>query len=681
MKKDKNRFDWIKNLDDHEITRLANKADLPFQLSEKTKYKVLTMIMNSDRIASEEKKSSRLISKPAFGFALSFAVVFLIIISLFSIIYLTKTDLFIFQTNRSKFMVSSVTGEAFRQKKNGEKSALKTGDEVSENSILMTSDRSVLELTLNEKSFIKIDENSLLNIDKLYKKNETTDTGLSIKNGMVSFELAELNRESKFEVETGQFVINVVGTDFSVKVTDDGSSSIIVNEGEVNARIKLNQEIYISLDKFKKEDAEKLRALIDREISVKKEQQIELNDKEVILLSQLLLEILKRVSYESSSEKIYEKFNIEIKNFNELKDKVLIEQTAVKEDKITETDQKKAGTSDDPDIYSLKFSLGINLTERETSVTSDGTLMYVTSDSNKKIFCIDFKNSSQQWAFFDADINKFTCAPVSFQNKLVLSTPFYIFAINSSGRAVMKKAVDKGTTYWAGIIKYGNKLFIPTSSTVFAYDGNTIIALPDFPETIGQIYLTVSGSNLFCSVPNEKKIKIYDIKQSKIVWTSEDLNQRTFMSPVVYKDEVVIIDSSGLVYKINYLDNSKKTLQLDAGVVSQPLLYADDIYFIANNGYFYNVSLKNFNNYAKISKIDNNPDSNKYLTKKILKYNKNFFITSDKGTLFQYDLNTKKLKEFFVNKEGLPLISTPVVINGYLYLIDSKSNLYQVVLK
>jgi len=115
-------------------------------------------------------------------------------------------------------------------------------------------------------------------------------------------------------------------------------------------------------------------------------------------------------------------------------------------------------------------------------------------------------------------------------------------------------------------------------------------------------------------------------------------------------------------------------------VISNLILRDSYIYFIANNGWFYRINMLSFNKADKLFMADNDPNPDKYMTKKILMHNNEIYFSSDTGKLFKHDIINEKSELINIddNKQGLPLIASPVKIDGVIYVIDIASNIYRV---
>ena len=108
------------------------------------------------------------------------------------------------------------------------------------------------------------------------------------------------------------------------------------------------------------------------------------------------------------------------------------------------------------------------------------------------------------------------------------------------------------------------------------------------------------------------------------------------------------------------------------------MIYKNDrLYFVGNDGYFYSVDVNKYNSFNKIVKVDNRPNPNKYLIKKLMCYGDFIYFSSDTGKLFCYDLSSGKHRMLDVS-QGIPLIGSPIEIIGSIYTVDKNSNVYAI---
>ena len=86
---------------------------------------------------------------------------------------------------------------------------LTPGDSVTEENILKTDKASTAELLLNNSSVVRIKENSILQVTKLFKDNEKEKTEFKLEKGSSLFKPKEQTEGSSFEVKTGTVTVGV----------------------------------------------------------------------------------------------------------------------------------------------------------------------------------------------------------------------------------------------------------------------------------------------------------------------------------------------------------------------------------------------------------------------------------------------------------------------------------------
>jgi len=161
---------------------------------------------------------------------------------------------------------------------------------------------------------IKIKENSLIKITKLYKEDKIEKTNLFVKTGKALFKPDPLTEGSSFEVNTDTLSTGVRGTEFAV-AADNDESAVAVKEGSV--KVKKNVEIE-SLGELKNERPDVASEI---ETSVNEESDVTPNKKYVVknaeiakLKSKLNYKIKDMLSFISSNRGSNDKIDEYIKS-------------------------------------------------------------------------------------------------------------------------------------------------------------------------------------------------------------------------------------------------------------------------------------------------------------------------------------------------------------------------------
>ncbi|MBN2547214.1 MAG: FecR domain-containing protein [Spirochaetes bacterium] len=659
---------WVDRLDDNEIKRILNK-DLPVKkMPDKLDNKLLKMIRNREDLFVGEKIETK---KYFFQFAFAFSSILIIIIS--SIIYFN-----FFGFGSGSCIVADLNGNAYKVSRM-DKILLKINDKINENSGVLVEESSHIDLKIGRSSDVKIKENSDLKIVKLYKDLRNEKTNFYVNLGYSYYDLNLFSKKSTFDVETDLLKISVIGTKFSLNVNKDKSNDIEVFEGNVYVVQKFNLN-YKFLQKINRKFANRIKKSVQSLIKLKEGDIVNISLEDLNNAQKEITDILNSI-YDELKENIKDKKKIKeiIKNSEtkiikiiEIKDTLFRNRKFEKEEK-----QKKA-------VFRTRKLSGIldtAFTVRNNALTADDKNIYISSDSNNAIYCIDSRNGKLLWKFTSELIKDITSPAFPFLNELILSTPDKIFVLDKNGSIRFSQNVVNGTKYWAYPAAFDKKIFIPTAQNIYCFDDTSVYILENFPESLGQLYISISNNLLFYADSNENRVKIFDITKKSIIWESVKLENRIFSSPLFSGRHLYITDLNKNIIRFNYtLSNQPDILEIESGAVSNMVFSNGGIYFVNNSGWLYAVDTSSFNKALKIIKIDEKPDYNNYLTKKLLLDGNDIYFCSDRGELFYYDAE-KKRADFIKIKENFnkyPLIGSPVKVNGHIYTVDVKSNIYRI---
>jgi outer membrane protein assembly factor BamB len=653
MGKNKNKFDWIDDLNENNLKFLMNYEYKNHEIDEKVKLKVLNKIMESEK--SYEKSKTFFHKEYFLGIAFASGVLASILILL---LFYSPYSKSLFLNRQNQCIAQSVKGEAYiYSNKQKNKIKLKTGDNLEESKTIITGDDSAVDLKIAENSYITINENSKLRLALLYKDKNKENTRFILEEGELMANPGIITGDSSFEIETDAIMISVKGTSFMVYADPSKNTSVKVNEGKVYISIKFNPAFYSDIpDK-------KIKEILEEVLILSGGKSIKISYDKLRETENEIKKILDEIKNIDPSE-----MEIKIGKIKSLRDAVIKDENNEKKPEKRESyASKKIG------------SLNINLTEKETSVTGDGRAIYIASDMNKAVYAIDIKNGKLLWKFTHPDLNKVTCPAASLYDRVIIGSPKKIFVLDKNGKFAYAYDINKGPGYWSYLIKANNKLYIPSSETVYVYDGTNFGKLKNLPESMGQIYITCHGNNLILSYSNEQDLKIYDLLKADIVWTSVKLNNRSFMTPFMTGDDILIIDNSNIAYNFNISKNDFTALSLPTAAISNIIEKNSGLFFIGNNGNLYRINDK-FTECKMIDKVDLNPKSDKYLTKKIIESGSNLYFCSDTGKLYRYDTTERKSDFIKINENIVnnPLISSPVIIGPVIYVIDSAGNIYSI---
>ena len=162
-------------------------------------------------------------------------------------------------------------------------SDISLGDELSENQIVKTDEGSSLELQIGDGSVIRIKENSIVKVVKLFKDHEIESTKLNLNVGKILAKPKKQTEGSDFEIETDSVAAGVRGTEFTVYVPDGESTKIAVNEGTVYIKKQISDEtknVIAKIETIDKNIAINLNKKLNEEIILNKDEKIEVNHEE-----------------------------------------------------------------------------------------------------------------------------------------------------------------------------------------------------------------------------------------------------------------------------------------------------------------------------------------------------------------------------------------------------------------
>jgi hypothetical protein len=130
--------------------------------------------------------------------------------------------------------VQTVLGEVTVQSGNDVTTPV-AGSAIKENSIIKTGKLSLIDLKYKNSGIIRINENSNINVERLFSSETADETILNMDEGKVFVTVSKLLKDSKFQVKTPTSVAGIRGTAFRVS-SEKGISRVDVLTG----RVKVN---------------------------------------------------------------------------------------------------------------------------------------------------------------------------------------------------------------------------------------------------------------------------------------------------------------------------------------------------------------------------------------------------------------------------------------------------------
>ena len=502
-------------------------------------------------------------------------------------------------------------------------------------------------------------------------------TDIYMTKGWAYFEVNMIGKESVFIVQSNSLRVIVKGTKFNFSVSKDETTKVEVLEGRVLIEPKIRIESK-NIKKYSKYLENKINEELNSPMTLNKNETIDVNLKDLKNFEIEINENLKSIENELNQYKNSKSGFLETIKKQELKINAFpgIRDKALKKGKI------EASLNNEKTIFKVNkyiTSGKIKLSEKGTYLTSLNNIIYVTSDENSAVYSVNSDNGKILWKYSDPDLTDITSPAFPFNNQVVIGTPGNIIILGNSGKVIKTVKIKDGPKYWASPVKINNKLYIPTSLELYSYDSSSLEKMNLSSAILGQIYIAGDLNNLYYADSNEGKIKAMSLKENKIIWESQKILGRLFSAPLFYNGNVYASDMNNSIYKFNLVNPLPlKSVNIGTGVLTNIIYKNNKLYFVALNGWFYEMDADNPDNYRKIVLIDRKPDKNKYLTKKILNIDNELYFSSDTGKLFYFNIDKDFYEFIALDAKESPLIGTPQKFNNGIFVVDTKFNIFKV---
>jgi len=136
-------------------------------------------------------------------------------------------------SNGTQGLVVFLTGDVTAQR-DGEEVYLDIGDSVEQSDLISTLENGYCEIQLGETAVVRMEANSVLQIQTLFSADEGSRTAVDLQNGTVLCKVKKLLEEDSFQVKTSTVVCGVRGTQFSVSAGEQAQNTLLaVKEGAV----------------------------------------------------------------------------------------------------------------------------------------------------------------------------------------------------------------------------------------------------------------------------------------------------------------------------------------------------------------------------------------------------------------------------------------------------------------
>ncbi len=653
--------------DNEKLEKLLGKINIPrFENDSHYKSLELKLQMEIQKIEAEKnEKTGSLAVFKKYAMAASFSTILAVMTIMLVFIIATPKKL--------DFVLVGKTGKAvFKSANQDEFKPVGKSFSPGKNYIIRTEAGSDISFILGTGYRIKLDELTQIALTDSVRKGEDENCDLYIGEGTVKFSIKRPTKDSIFRVDTDFSSFMIKGTKFTVKVVKNKSVQLLVSEGRVAA---VNH--YSELDKLAgkvgldSEISGKLRELTNDEIFVDKGNSLLINKDDIEMINRQIRDTVYALLNNIRPNEEVKKSIIE--NLDSIiKKKIgIIHPQKQEENKSLESDSKAQEKARAISVRKLQLNAGINLEEKNTAVTSDGGLLYIASDSNNAVYCIDIAGERIKWKFCDKDLKSVTTPVIPYNGYEFFGSPDYLYILDEAGNIKFKKQVNGGPNYWTHTLVIDGAMYIPSSGTIYEYDGDKLTGLENLPESKGTLYISRSQNKIYINDLNAKKIKEYDLRKKAVSRESAELAERAFMNPLITDKYVFIIDMSGISYRFDRKspDSRPLTLNIKTGVMSNIVMKGDAVYFVAADGYFCRINAGSFDKCERIIRVDNGDDKDKFLTKRLLETGNELYYCGENGNLFRYNCQTGK-PELIKIADNIRLTGSPVLINNRIYVVD-----------
>ena len=314
----------------------------------------------------------------------------------------------------------------------------------------------------------------------------------------------------------------------------------------------------------------------------------------------------------------------------------------------------------------------------------------ILSDDNGSIFKINKKGRKVWKVNIYKKIYKKLYKNLTFalyeDNIYVADNIGFIYLVNfTTGEVVWKK--NFGIPFKSRIKVYNNKIFIVDQDNrmlcLDTKDGSiiwNILTIKTFIKSIDLLGLAISEKGYLIFSNSAGDVIKANISNGGVQWSMNSLISKSTFDSDFFKTSDIVIDKEVAIFS-NI--SSTFSLNLDSGYANwiskvssshTPIIDGNNIFLITDNGYFVNLDKRN-------GKILWSTNIFKVLKKKLQKtYISGFILGSDKiyiTTLNGYLITCSALTGKVENKKRIAfsINSAPIIINGELYVLTTKSRI------
>jgi hypothetical protein len=666
------KYNWIDKLDENNLKYLINYKYEDYPINDDLKNDVLNRI-KTYRLKNT-KNSFRLSNffteKRFFKFSFSFAV--FIGIAVISFIFLFHQ----FYPEQILCSVRDIKGDAYKMK-DDRKSFIVPGEILKEKNEISTGQNSWLDVMIGTGSYITVNENTRIKFERLYKNKDLKKTEIYLVEGSIKVDPEKIYGNSSFAINTDIVSTSVRGTSFTVSVDKNKNSSIRVKEGKVLVKLNYGKDLVAKINGKDKELYGRLSAVIEKEIPVEKGESLYADYSKVSDARKTLHSLIDEFDDMKVDDKNSDEIENKLEEISDLTGNLTVSGPDTDDFHDESIENEKSIKEHEGKEFELVGNLGINLNEKNTVISDDGKKIFIVNGSDLTVSSIDPGKAGILWRFKDKDLTRLT-GPISvYHDVLIIPSQNFIYILDDKGNALSKQSIDGGPVNWAESVIINDRLYIPGAGSVFVYDGKSLKHLPDVPVNAGQIYVSKYPQGLVLAYSDEMILRLYDLSENKVVWNSVKLEQNVFMPAFYKKDTAYIADIGGNFYEFSTNYSSYMNLRMPSGTCSNIIYSNSSMFMVANDGYLYKIY--GSMSLSKIEKVDNFPEMNKYMTKKLMEYDDVVYFCSDNGSMYYFDAKNDigGFKTTGKNAKN-PLIGKPSVIGSKIYVLDIKSNVYSI---
>ncbi len=169
----------------------------------------------------------------AFAKGLFLFTVIILFISLITVSCRKKEPEKAIKPDYEEALVTFLSGEAFVLRA-GDWVPIEIGNLLIKKDTIKVSENSFCELQFGKTAAVRIQENTIVELQRIFTGQGEADIGLKMVAGNVLYKVGKLTGDERFEIETVSTILGVRGTKFMVREEEGRETLLAVKEGEVS---------------------------------------------------------------------------------------------------------------------------------------------------------------------------------------------------------------------------------------------------------------------------------------------------------------------------------------------------------------------------------------------------------------------------------------------------------------